>query len=245
MKKIIASFAVLLAIALFTAQTAVLPTTAVLPNTTALAASAGSGTVAFEQVCHGNADFATTASCSITLGGASSSRAVEVSLDTDVNTISGITCSVGATSLSLVSGADSTSGSNRRCMIFGAKTSLTGAQTASCSWTGAADIAIGSISATGVNQTTSFNNGTFSTTILSGTHITVAITSTSGDLTVSNLSENEGSSTTNQTQKWIDNDTTNIFGYGDIGPGTGTTTHTWTNASMTNASLCGANFVHQ
>jgi len=118
-----------------------------------------------------------------------------------------------------------------------------GSQTATVSWTGSMNVDVGVITVSGANQTTPCTNGTFAAFNSSPSVSTsVTITSNPGDLTASiGISANQWISPfTNQTLKWgLDS---NSVG-GDVGPGTGTTTHMWMDqfANVTH-SVSGANF---
>jgi hypothetical protein len=109
------------------------------------------------------------------------------------------------------------------CVAMG---SASGAQTVTVTWTGGGSfyVAGGAISAHGVKQSAPCINGNFS----SSTSIT--ITSASGDLTTTTYGGG-AAGTTNKTLKWSSNAAATYYGNGDIGPGTGTTTHTWTGSS--------------
>jgi len=203
--------------------------------------------VSYEAAAHTHISTAgTSASFSITLGGTSSTRAVMVGLTFYQNTASGITVTVGGNSASLISGTDTGTTYTRRSMLYGLPTSLTGAQTVAISWTTNEFGAFGAISATGVNQATPFNNGTFTGHNGSASTASLTITGRSGDLTSTVLCASPGTLTpsSNQTEEWSDEESpTGIIGAGDVGPGTGTTNHTWS-ASYTYYALSGANFCH-
>jgi hypothetical protein len=153
---------------------------------------------------------------------------------------------VGGNSASLISGTDTGTTYTTRSMLYGLATSLTGAQTVAVSWTTNEYGSFGAISAIGVNQSTPFNNGAFTGSNASASTASLMVTSRSGDLTSTVLDARPGSLTasSNQTEKWSDEESsTGIIGAGDVGPGSGTTTHTWT-ASFSNYALSGANFTH-
>jgi hypothetical protein len=203
--------------------------------------------VSYEASAHMHLSTAgTSASFSITLGGTSSTRAVLVGLTFYQNSASGITVTVGGNSAPLISGTDTgTTYTHPRSMLYGLATSLTGAQTVAISWTTTEYGDFGAISATGVNQSTPFNNGTFTGSNSSASSANLTITSRDGDLTSTVLCAAPGTLTpsSNQTEKWSDSEGSGTMGAGDVGPGTGTTTHTWT-ASFTGYALSGANFCH-
>jgi hypothetical protein len=214
-------------------------------------AGAGGGTtVAYEAENSAFLNFGTSCTFSITLGGASTTRAVAAMLYVNGSGGPGAftTLTVGSSTLTLVSGT-SQSVSNDYSYIFAGTTSLTGAQTVTITWTTAQYAICGAISATGVNQTTPVINGTGNCGTASPA-LSQSITSSSGDLTFSVFGYSGGgvTATTNQAQKWENDGTShsvNDFAYGDIGPGTGTTTHTWTlSSSGYSACISGADFEH-
>jgi hypothetical protein len=104
-----------------------------------------------------------------------------------------------------------------------------------------ADVAV--ITVSGADQNTPVINGTFvGTAVAPATTTSLTVTSNPGDLTATVAATNGIWATpfTNQLKKWgIDS---SEFG-GDIGPGTGTTTHTWSEAwTGTRRTISGANF---
>ncbi|HYW47969.1 MAG TPA: hypothetical protein VE959_34205 [Bryobacteraceae bacterium] len=208
---------------------------------------AGKGPVNFESACPaGTVTGGTAVSCTIVLGGANSTRAVLVGLAMNANTATGISCTVGGATAALIPGTDSGTTENSRTLLFGLSTSLTGSQTVTCSWASDTDAVLGAISATGVNQATPFNNGTFSGVELDAP-CSVTVTSSNGDLSSSVLGTKDYDTTrmTNQTLEWTGNvnSDNNVGGNGDIDPGTGTATHNWNNGSFfTYATCSGANF---
>lgn len=126
--------------------------------------------------------------------------------------------------------------SGLQVMLFSVIAPAAGSQTASCSWTGAASCTVAVVTLSGVNQTTPANGGVNHSTPFATTN-SQSVTSTSGDLTITFLEDGngDGASTSNQTKK-----TTGQCGSFDIGPGTGTTTHTWSRAAA-DMVLSGAN----
>jgi hypothetical protein len=157
------------------------------------------------------------------------------------------TGTITATAAAVSGAAVGLTGGNPGAMLYCLATSLTGAQTVAVAWaaqSGFGDTAAQAIaiSATGVNQTTPYNNGTETTNSATASSVSLTVTSTSGGLTSTFIEDLVGDPTTNQTQKaQVANG--GYVGSQDIGPGTGTTTHTWS-ASFTSAlaSLVGANF---
>lgn len=213
------------------------------------ASGGGGGTVSFEatSASPGTGTFNTSVSTSITLGGASSTRAVMVGLALNVVSTSGITVTVGGQSATLVAGTDTgSSNADVRTLIFCVPTALTGAQTVLATWTGSSAAVIGAISATGVDQGIPCNNGNFIFTTNPSTTDSLMVSSNNGDLTSTVVGVTVlNDPSTNQTSEWSATATSNIFSSQDIGPGTGATTHTWSNGSGLNIlALSGANFKH-
>lgn len=136
--------------------------------------------------------------------------------------------SIGGTACSIITGTDSGAALAYRNMISGVAAPPSGSQTATASWNIASNSTIGAVATSGVDQTTPFNNGTFSSGLTGSPSL--AITSTSGDLTTDVQCNNgsTGTDTTNQTSLWFQRPTGGSTGAGGRGPGTGTTTHTWT-----------------
>jgi hypothetical protein len=102
---------------------------------------------------------------------------------------------------------------------------------------------VGVITVSGADQTNPTNNGTFVASNSSPAKTTsVTITSNPGDLTASigYTANSWVTPYTNRTLKWgVDSKAAG----GDIGPGTGTTTHTWTDAYAAQLhAVSGANF---
>ncbi len=111
------------------------------------------------------------------------------------------------------------------------------------SWTTGMNADVGVITVSGADQTTPCTNGTFAANNSApATTTSVTITSNPGDLTASvgYTEDTWVTPLTNQTLKWgVDS---NVTG-GDIGPGTGTTTHTWTDQYFFQThAVSGANF---
>jgi len=170
-------------------------------------------------------------------------RAAMIMVAMSANTATNITASLGGVAGTLIPGTDSGTTSTVRTMIFQVINPHSGAQTATVSWTTSMSADVGVIAVSGANQSSPTNHGTFSASKSSPTAGTsVTITGNPGDLTASigYTGDNWKSPYTNQTLKWgLDS---GVAG-GDIGPGTGTTTHTWTDtyAGQT-VAVAGANF---
>lgn len=170
----------------------------------------------------------------------SANRAGLLGLSFQSNTPSSITGNIGGAGFpaTLITGTDSGTTTSGRTLQFGVTAPPSGSQTATMSWTTAVGCTLAFVTATGVDQTTPFNNGTFAT---GSGNPSLAITSTNGALTVDTTCAIGGTlSSPNQTEKW--NDSASNFGAGSIGPGTGTTTHTWVLSGSSNWPQSGCNF---
>ena len=168
--------------------------------------------------------------------GSDSNRAAILGLNQSTNGGVSFSGSCGGVSATLISGTDTTSSRNPRAQQWQVIAPASGTQTASMSWTNVQSGRLGVVTASGVDQTTPANNGT-SATSASGTTRSLSITSTSGDLTVDAAGGDGGAlSAPTQTQRW-----SGSTGAGSTGPGTGTTTHSWTCPDASSAQA-GANF---
>ena len=177
----------------------------------------------------------TTASFTIA---ATANRAAFIALCFTVN-VSTVTCSCGSASGSVITNTSCNYGTNLYLKGYGCKAPSSGTQTATASWTTSANVSLGVIVANGVDQTTTFNNGN-NTVPGYVANFNLQITSTNGDLTTTVAASEsfDATFTTNQTLKLSD------FACVDIGPGTGTTTHTWTHpGGNDNSAGIGANFI--
>jgi hypothetical protein len=206
--------------------------------------------VVYEAAAHTTFSYGTGGTYSITLGGASSNRAVLIAVNMAATSLTDITVTVGGQSAAFISGTDSGAFADRT-VLYGLTTSLTGAQTVAVSWSGGSSTATsGAISATGVNQTTPFAHGIAAHTYISSGPISLTVTSVGGNLTATSIAVQSTGGTvtasTNESLKWTDAIPSNANAYGDVGPGTGTTTHTWTlSGSALTTNISGADFVHQ
>jgi hypothetical protein len=175
--------------------------------------------------------------------GSGTNRAAMIMVVLSANNATGITARLGGVSGTLIPGTDSGTTATSRTLIFQVINPPSGSQTATVSWTTSMHADVGVITVSGADQTTPCTNGTFAATNSAPTATTsVTITSNSGDLTASiGYTANQWVSPyTNRILKWgIDQSAAG----GDIGPGTGSTTHTWTGqfANETHA-VSGANF---
>ena len=159
------------------------------------------------------------------------------------NTATNITASLGGVPATVIPGTDSGTTTSARTMIFQVINPPSGSQSATVSWTGSMNADVGVITVSGTDPTTPTSNGTFAASKSSPSATTsVTITSNPGDLTASigYTSDVWVSPFTNQTLKWgLDS---GVVG-GDIGHGTGTATHTWTDQYAGQLhSVSGANF---
>jgi uncharacterized membrane protein len=185
----------------------------------------------------------TTANTPPFLIGSGANRAAMIMVTMSANGATNITARLGGVSGTLIAGTDSGTTAAIRTMIFQVINPPSGSQTATVSWTGSMNVDVGVLTVSGADQTTPGTNGTFAAAnSTAGTSTSVTIASNAGDLTASVGYSNALWTTpfTNQTLKWgIDQSVTG----GDIGPGTGTTTHTWTDqySGQTHA-VSGANF---
>jgi hypothetical protein len=153
-----------------------------------------------------------------------SNRAGLVCLSFSSNGSSTIIGSIGGVSGTLVAGSDSGTTVSQRSLQISVIAPPSGSQTGVASWTGSAGVTLAIITASGVDQATPSINGTFITGATPSPSLT--ITSVAGNLTVDTVAVSTGTlSSPNQTEKW--NDTVSNVGAGSVGPGTGTTTHTW------------------
>ncbi|SRR5258708_27722224 len=159
--------------------------------------------------------------------------------------ITSFTTSLGGVSGVLVAGTDSgLINSSIRTVVYGVTAPPSGSQTATASWTTAADAGLGVSTASGVDQTTPLNNGGTANDQGINPTVSLTITSTSGDLT-HDVYGQDGTSvpSTNQTQRWSAGSGVAVWYAGDSGPGTGTATHTETKGnSLYDGLLSGANF---
>lgn len=165
---------------------------------------------------------------------AGSNRAACLGL-THFGSISAISGSCGGQSASAISGASLNEGTDY-IELWKVIAPATGSQTASMSWTTNRSCSLSVITFTGVDQTTPFDGGTANSTAF-GTTVSVSVTSTSGDMTTTCCMDDNADSgkTSSQTKKTFG------FGCGDIGPGTGTTSHLWTTGGATTMVVAGAN----
>jgi hypothetical protein len=171
-------------------------------------------------------------------------RAAMIMVTMSANNATSITASLGGVSGTVIAGTDSGTTASIRTLIFQVINPPSGSQTATVSWSGGLlNVDVGVITVRGADQTTPCTNGTFAANNASPAATTsVTITSSAGDLTASVGATDDAWVTpfTNQTLKWgIDSTVTG----GDIGPGTGTTTHTWTDQYYFQThAVSGANF---
>jgi uncharacterized membrane protein len=176
--------------------------------------------------------------------GSGINRAAMIMVTMSGNAATNIVASLGGVSGTVIPGSDSGTTAAIRTLIFQVINPPSGPQTATVSWAnGALNVDVGVITVSGADQITPCTNGTFAATDSAPAQTTsITIASRLGDLTASvGFSANVWVAPfTNQTLKWgIDSTATG----GDIGPGTGTTTHTWTGRYANEAhAVSGANF---
>jgi hypothetical protein len=144
---------------------------------------------------------------------------------------------VGGTTGAAIASTDATP--TDRTLMWGIKNPPSGSQTAKMTWvTSASDVTLGVIVFDGVDQTTPFNNGTTASAAAGNTHLDIPVTSVNGDMTATCCRNGSGSTamSSNRTEKWngaLPFVAGTDWNAGDIGPGTGTITHTWTLSSGT------------
>jgi hypothetical protein len=178
--------------------------------------------------------------------GSGTNRAAIITVVMSANKATNITASLGGVSGTLVPGSDSGAKAAFRTLIFQVINPPSGSQTATVSWTTAMNVDVGVITVSGADQITPCTNGTFAASNSTATATTsVTITSNPGDLTASVGFTADAWATpyTNQTLKWGPD---SAEAGGDIGPGTGTTTHTWTDRYFyQTTAVSGVNFKAQ
>jgi hypothetical protein len=201
-------------------------------------------TVAYDNKVNSGFQFGVTSVTTPALTiGSGANRAAMIMVAMGANNATNVTASLGGLMGTLVPGTDSGTTAAFRTLIFQVINPPSGSQTATVSWTTSMNVDVGVITVSGANQTTPCTNGTFTANNSNpNTTASVTITSNPGDLTASVgfTADAWASPFTNQTLKWgLDS---GVAG-GDIGPGTGTTTHTWTDQYLYQTqAVSGANF---
>jgi hypothetical protein len=176
--------------------------------------------------------------------GSGTNRAAMIMVTMSGNGAANITASLGGVSGTVIAGTDSGTTATIRTLIFQVIKPPSGPQTATVSWTNAMlNVDVGVVTVNGADQTTPCTSGTFAANnSFPSAATSVTITSNPGDLTASVGFTGAVWATpfTNQSLKWgIDSSEAG----GDIGPGTGTTTHTWTDQYYWQThAVSGANF---
>jgi len=175
--------------------------------------------------------------------GSGTKRAAMIMVAMDANNAANITASLGGVPGTLIPGTDTGPIAIFRTLIFCVINPPSGAQTARVSWTNIMDADVGVITVSGADQTTPCTNGTFAANDSDpSATASVTVTSNAGDLTATIAATGGAwvSPFTNQTLKWgVDISEAG----GDVGPGTGTTTHTWTDQwAWQSHAISGANF---
>jgi hypothetical protein len=158
-----------------------------------------------------------------------------------IGNVTGITASIGGVSGVLIAGTNTVAAdATYQVALVCVTNPPSGSQQVTVSWTTAATLVTGTIVATGVDQTTPCANGA---NLVQAFGVgSLAITSRTGDLTVSAGVDALNTFVTNQTLKWGGAGKPQTQYGGDIGQGTGTTTHTYNNGGSSHFVLAGANF---
>ena len=213
-------------------------------TTLTVTAPLGSGVVLYDNAVRSGFQWGVT---SITTPafviGSGVNRAAMIMVVMSANTATNISASLGGIPGTLIPGTDTGTTASIRTMIFQVVNPPSGSQRATVSWTTSMSADVGVITVSGANQTMPCTNGTFAATNRNGGYtMSLVVSSDPGDLTASVGASARGWVTpfTNQTLVWgIDS---GVVG-GDIGPGTGTTTHTWMDAYYYQThAVSGANF---
>jgi hypothetical protein len=175
--------------------------------------------------------------------GSGSNRAAMIMVAMGSNGATNVTASLGGAIGSLIPGTNSGTTASIRTLIFCVVNPPSGSQRATVSWTTSMNVDVGVITVSGANQTTPCTSGTFAASNSSPASTTsVTIASNRGDLTASVgfTGADWVSPFTNETLKWgVDSGAVG----GDIGLGTGTTTHTWIDQYFYQLhTVSGANF---
>jgi len=217
-------------------------TTAV--SLTVAAPGSGTGRVTYDnQVSSGLQWGVTRVTTPAIIIGSGANRAAMIMVAMSANNATGITASLGGVSGTVIPGTDSGTTATIRTLIFQVINPPSGAQTATVSWTTSMNADVGVITVSGADQTIPCTSGTFAASNSTPAPTTsVTIASNSVDLTAS-VGFTGGTWVapfTSQTLKWgIDSSAAG----GDIGPGTGATTHTWTDQIYFQIhTVSGANF---
>jgi hypothetical protein len=175
--------------------------------------------------------------------GGTANRAAMIMVSMVANNATGITAKLGGVTGMLIPGTDTGNTASIRTMIFCVTNPPSGSQTATVSWTNSMGADVGVIAVSGANQSTPCLNGIFAASNSSpSTTTSVTVTSNSGDLTATLATTSNAWVTpfTNQALKWGP-DSSSVAG--DIGPGTGSTRHTWTGQFLGEIHVVsGANF---
>lgn len=193
----------------------------------------GWAAVTYDAAGYGENTSSTTSIPDFTVSLTGTNGAVAVVVTQSINSATGISVTIGGVSASLVSGTDSGTSQAYRSFIYGLATgSTSGSQTVSVSWTGSAWAAASAVAATGVDQTTPFNNGTFNQAG-TGPTASVVVTSATDDLTFAGVSCESGGTPTAPTQTSVHADNAGFqVGIGSSrAAGAATVTHEWSTGS--------------
>ena len=205
----------------------------------------GSGVKFDNSVGSGYKSSVTTVTTPAFVVGSGANRAAMIFVAMSANTASNITATLGGVTATLVPQSDTQQAATSRTMIFQVINPPSGSQTATVSWSTNMSAVVGVTTVSGANQTAPVNNGTWLGVNAAPNAISsVTVVSNPGDLTASigyTSTSGWASPYTNQILKWGVVDTGEVGG--DIGPGTGTTTHTWNDPYYFQThAVSGANF---
>lgn len=201
-------------------------------------------TIVFDNANSAGAASGTSLSFTLTVG-SGANRAILIGCSFSSKAITGDAVTVAGTNAPAVSGTTATNGSNSgMTKMYALAAPASGSDTISITWTGAAVSVCGAVSVTGADQTTPVNNGTTNSSAVNAAP-TVAITSTSGDLTIAVVNLESGATVTgaSNNERWNIRQSFTIGAAGETGTGTGSETLSWSIATSA-FEISGANFKH-
>lgn len=174
--------------------------------------------------------------------GSGSNRAIMIGCSYSTTALTGIAVTVGGVTANLVTGTTS-SGQAYMTTIHALANPASGSQTVSVSWSGTSTTYCGAVSASGVDQITPAQNGTFAAGGPIGPS-SVAITSATNNLTFSVMAAESGATPTapTQTSRWAAAQSFTTGSGGSTAAGASSVTHQWATGSGWLAS--GADFKH-
>lgn len=168
--------------------------------------------------------------------GSGSNRALGVQLAFENKAVTSVTVTWdnGASNQALTQIVTASSaGVSGVAQLWGLVNPISGAKSLRAAWTGSADVCINGVSWTGVDQAggaTSFPHSTSATG--NSTAPSVVVTSAVGNAAMATLAHNQViTSTSTQTQTFLDNAPAGISAAGSRGTGAATVTHTWLTVS--------------